>query len=85
LCSKEDGVASPPLVQEINHTHQPCFFIFSLSCIYSGDVIVVDRAITATHNKIIIARLGRDFTVKRLQVIKGSKRPFLKPENPNIN
>ena len=41
------------------------------TCIYSGDVIVVDRAITATHNKIIVARLGEDFTVKRLQVIKG--------------
>ena len=39
------------------------------------------RAITATHNKIIVARLGEDFTVKRLQVIKGSKRIFLKPEN----
>jgi len=52
------------------------------ACMYSGDVIVVDRAITATHNKIIVARLGEDFTVKRLQVIKGSKRLFLKPENP---
>ena len=52
------------------------------TCIYSGDVIVVDRAITATHNKIIVARLGEDFTVKRLQVIKGSIRIFLKPENP---
>ncbi|MGZ3618242.1 MAG: LexA family protein [Ktedonobacteraceae bacterium] len=52
------------------------------TCIYSGDVIVVDRAITVTHNKIIVARLGEDFTVKRLQVIKGSKRLFLKPENP---
>jgi len=52
------------------------------ACIYSQDVIVVDRAITATHNKIIVARLGEDFTVKRLQVIKGSTRLFLKPENP---
>jgi len=51
-------------------------------CISSGDVLVVDRAITATHNKIIVARLGEDFTVKRLQVIKGSTRLFLKPENP---
>jgi SOS-response transcriptional repressor LexA len=82
LYSKEDGVASPPLVQEINDAHQLCFFIFSLSCIYSGDVIAVYRAVTATHNKIIVARLGEDFTVKRLQVIKGSTRIFLKPENP---
>ena len=52
------------------------------TCIYFGVVIVVDRAITATHNKIIVARLGEDFTVKRLQVIMGNKRLFLKPENP---
>ncbi len=36
------------------------------ACIYYQDVIVVDRAITASHNKIIVARLGEDFTVKRL-------------------
>ncbi len=51
-------------------------------CISSGDVLVVDRAISATHNKIIVARLSEDFTVKRLQVIKGRTRIFLKPENP---
>lgn len=51
-------------------------------CIYPKDVIVVDRAITASHNKIVVAKLGEDFTLKRLQVIKGSKRIFLKPENP---
>lgn len=53
------------------------------ACIYHDDVIVVDRAITATHNKIIVARLGDDYTLKRLQVIKGGKRVFLKSENPN--
>jgi DNA polymerase V len=52
------------------------------ACMYSQDVIVVDRAITAAHNKIVVARLGEDFTVKRLQVIKGGHRVFLKPENP---
>lgn len=52
------------------------------ACIYDDDVIVVDRAITATHNKIVVAKLGEDFTLKRLQVIKGSRRIFLKPENP---
>ncbi len=51
-------------------------------CIWPNDVIVVDRAITASHNKIVVAKLGEDFTLKRLQVIKGSKRIFLKPENP---
>src|SRR2546428_11185371 len=52
------------------------------ACIADQDIVVVDRAITATHNKIVVARLGEDFTLKRLQVIKGSKRIFLKPENP---
>ena len=51
------------------------------ACIDDGDIIIVDRAITATHNKIIVARLGEDFTLKRLQVINGRKI-FLKSENP---
>lgn len=46
------------------------------------DVNVIDRAVTATHNKIIVARLAEDFTVKRLQINKDSKRLVLKPENP---
>ena len=51
------------------------------ACIYSGDIVVVDRAITATHNKIIIARLGEDFTLKRLEIVN-RRKIFLKPENP---
>ena len=55
------------------------------ACIFHDDVIVVDRAITATHNKIVVAKLGEEFTLKRLQVIKGGKRIFLKSENPNYS
>jgi DNA polymerase V len=51
------------------------------ACIADQDIVVVDRAITATHNKIVAARLGEDFTLKRLQVINGRKI-FLKSENP---
>jgi DNA polymerase V len=51
------------------------------ACIADQDIVVVNRAITATHNKIIVARLGEDFTLKRLQVINGRKI-FLKSENP---
>jgi DNA polymerase V len=51
------------------------------ACIDDQDIVVVDRAITATHNKIVVARLGEDFTLKRLQVINGRKI-FLKSENP---
>ena len=46
------------------------------ACIFHEDVIVVDRAITATHNKIVVAKLGEEFTLKRLQVMKGGKRIF---------
>ena len=51
------------------------------ACIYHNDVIIVDRAITATHNKIVVARLGENFTLKRLEIIN-NKKLFLKPENP---
>ena len=51
------------------------------ACIDDQDIIVVDRAITATHNQIVVARLGKDFTLKRRQVINGRKI-FLKAENP---
>ena len=45
------------------------------------DIVVVDRAITATHNKIVVARLGENFLLIRLQVFNGRKI-FLKSENP---
>ncbi len=52
------------------------------ACITHEDIIVVDRSITATHNKIIVARLGDGFTLKRLQIVK-PKRIFLKSEHPD--
>ncbi len=51
------------------------------ACIYHDDIIVIDRAITAAHNRIVVARIGEEFTLKRLQLMKGRKI-FLKPENP---
>jgi len=52
------------------------------ACIFDSDIIAVDRALTATHYRIIVARLGESFTLKRLQIIKGSRRIFLKSEHP---
>ena len=52
------------------------------ACIYDGDSIAVDRALTATNNRIIVARLGNGFTLKRPQLIKGSRRVFLKSKHP---
>ena len=51
------------------------------ACIYPNDVIVVDRALTATNNRLVVARLGEHLTLKRLQIVK-PKRIFLKSENP---
>jgi len=50
------------------------------ACIYQGDILVVDRAVTAANKKIVVARLGDGFTVKRLLLGKG--RMVLNPENP---
>lgn len=47
--------------------------------ILSGDILVVDRALQPTHNKIVVAIVDGEFTVKRL-LIKG-KKVLLSPEN----
>lgn len=50
------------------------------ACLHAGDIIVVDRALTASHKKIVVARLGDRFTVKRLWMMP--PRMYLRPENP---
>ncbi len=50
------------------------------ACLYPNDVIVVDRALTATHNKIVVARLGDAFTLKRLWMMR--PKMYLRPANP---
>ncbi len=47
--------------------------------IFSGDVMVVDRALEPKNNTIVLAVLDGDFTVKRIQ--KKGDQLFLKPEN----
>lgn len=47
--------------------------------IYSGDVLVVDRAKEVKHRDIVVAVLNGEFTVKR--ILKRGKRLFLAPEN----
>ncbi len=49
--------------------------------IHTGDILVVDRSLTASTGKIVIAILDGEFTVKRL-VLKG-KKIILQPENPD--
>ncbi len=49
--------------------------------IFSGDILIVDRSISACHGKIIIALINGEFTVKRL-VIDASGLS-LQAENPS--
>ena len=48
--------------------------------IFDGDLLVVDRSIEATHNRIVIAALDGELTVKRL--IRQRGKVYLAPENP---
>ena len=49
--------------------------------IFSGDMLIVDRSKEATNNKIVVAVVNSEFTVKRLR--KHSGKITLMPENPN--
>lgn len=46
-----------------------------------GDLLVVDRSLDPTHNKIAVCFIDGEFTVKRLHI--SDNKVFLKPENPN--
>ena len=49
--------------------------------IHDGDLLVVDRSEPAGHNRIVIAALDGELTVKRL--IRRRNRVLLAPENPD--
>jgi len=48
--------------------------------INSGDILIVDRSVTAVNNSVIVAVLNGEFTVKRL--VKRGSCIHLFPENP---
>jgi len=48
--------------------------------ISSEDILIVDRALTATNNKIVVARVNNEMTVKRISFQKN--KIFLISENP---
>jgi len=48
--------------------------------IYDGDILIVDRAIEAENNKVIVANLDGELTVKRLSI--KDTRVLLMPDNP---
>lgn len=47
--------------------------------IYENDILVVDRSLEATDNKIVVAVVNNELTVKRLKYSNG--KAFLVPEN----
>jgi DNA polymerase V len=49
--------------------------------IKENDLLIVDRSISATNNKVVIAVINNEFTVKRLKYI--NKEAYLLPENDN--
>lgn len=49
------------------------------SGIFSGDILVVDRSLEASNNKIIVAIVNGEFTVKRLMI--GTEGVRLVPTN----
>jgi DNA polymerase V len=49
--------------------------------IFSGDVLVVDRAVTPTAGRIVVAAVEGGLVVKRLKVIAGQM--LLASENPD--
>src|SRR2546427_12342851 len=51
------------------------------ACIYNDDIIVIDRSVTAANNRIVVARIGEEFTLKRIQIVQNGKI-ILKSENP---
>lgn len=51
------------------------------ACIHDGDILVVDRSVKPAHNKIVVAMIDGQVTVKRLDM-RGDIIQ-LKPENEN--
>ena len=49
--------------------------------IHDGDLLIVDRSIEAGHDRVVIAALDGELTVKRLVRRRG--RVLLAPENPD--
>lgn len=47
--------------------------------IYEGDLLIIDKSITAAHNQIVVAVVNGEFTIKRL--IFRFPKTILQPEN----
>ncbi len=47
--------------------------------VFSGDILIVDRSLEAVNNKVVIAVIDSELTVKRLKI--DNDRYFLVPDN----
>ena len=50
--------------------------------IHTDDILIVDRALTPTNNKIVIARINDELTVKRF--CREGDKVILYPDNPEF-
>ncbi len=82
----EDDVDAELDLNELLIKHPAATFFLKVSGdsminagIHNGDILVVDRSLTPSNGKIVIAAVNAELTVKRLQT-KG-KKVFLVPEN----
>ena len=49
--------------------------------IHTGDILIVDRSLEATNNKVIVAFIDGEFTVKR--IFFANKKLYLYADNPD--
>ena len=49
--------------------------------IHDGDLLIVDRSVDATHNRVVIAALDGELLVKKL--VRRGNRAWLAPANPD--
>lgn len=48
------------------------------------DVLVLDRGLTPENNKIVICEINREYTCKRIKIVKKTGEVFLLPENKSF-
>ncbi len=74
------------LNEHLVHKPAATFFVYAKgdsmtgAGIYEGDLLIIDRSITARHNHVVVAVLNGEFTLKRL--LQKNGKIILQPENP---
>lgn len=83
----DDEIENKLNLHELLITHPEATFFIKVegdsmqdALIYKGDILIVDRALKAHNDSIVLAVVKGEFTVKRL--IIHQDKIYLKPENP---